>query len=651
MEHRKSSRDRLAKPTWQNWLVPLLLVALSIAVLNSMLGNPGQIELKYSRFKQLLQEDKVKSLRIGRSDIVGETTEEIKDDSGRKAKRFRTPRVGVENDEGLIPLLDTKAINYSAEDEPSALKMAIIWFLPVIVFMLFLYFFLFRKIGAGGSAMTFGRSRAKLYAQEDLNISFEDVAGIDEAVEELREVVDFLKTPQKYQAIGGRIPKGVLLVGPPGTGKTLLAKAVAGEADAPFFGLSGSDFVEMFVGVGAARVRDLFAQAEQRAPCIIFIDELDALGKTRGTGIVGGHDEREQTLNQLLVEMDGFDSNRGVIIMAATNRPETLDPALLRPGRFDRTVVVDRPDVNGREAILKVHVRNVKVAEDLDLRSIAALTPGFVGADLANLINEAALLAARNGKPHVGKHDLEEAIERGVAGLERKQRVMLPEEKQRIAYHECGHAIVAYMLPGADPVHKISIIPRGVGALGYTLQRPLDDRYLATQTELENRICTLLGGIAAEEIVFPEVSTGAQNDLERVSQIARSMVREFGMSTKLGKINYNDRERSQFLGSAFGGSAGMYSEATACEIDHEVKRIVDSAHKLAREILHQNRAALERLSAILLEKEVIDAAKLKEVMDATSPRLVPGTEKAGSLGSAPAHAPKLGDATSSVASE
>ncbi len=333
--------------------------------------------------------------------------------------------------------------------------------------------------------MTFGRSRAKLYAQEDLHVSFDDVAGLEEAVDELREVVDFLKNPEKYLAVGGRIPKGVLLVGPPGTGKTLLARAVAGEAGVPFFGLSGSDFVEMFVGVGAARVRDLFAQADQRAPCIIFIDELDALGKSRGSGIVGGHDEREQTLNQLLVEMDGFDSNRGVIIMAATNRPEILDAALLRPGRFDRTVVVDRPDVKGREAILQVHIRNVKVAEDLNLREIASLTPGFVGADLANLINEAALLAGRKGLPHVTRPLLEEAIERSMAGLERKQRVMMPEEKRRIAYHECGHAIVAFLLPGTDPVHKISIVPRGIGALGYTLQRPLDDRYLATQSELK----------------------------------------------------------------------------------------------------------------------------------------------------------------------
>ncbi|MFO0945528.1 MAG: ATP-dependent zinc metalloprotease FtsH [Planctomycetota bacterium] len=628
MESRKASRDKLGRPNWQGWAVPLLLVLVSLAALHTMLLNSSTVNIEYSKFKRLLAEDKVKSVKIGPTEIVGEANQEVKDDSGRQSRRFRTARVGLENDASLYALLEDRKINYTGEEEPSAFTLALLWLLPVLLVMGFLYFFMFRRLGAGGSAMTFGRSKAKLYAQEDLNISFDDVAGIDEAVEELREVVDFLKTPQKYQAIGGRIPKGVLLVGPPGTGKTLLAKAVAGEADVAFFGLSGSDFVEMFVGVGAARVRDLFAQGEQRAPCIIFIDELDALGKTRGSGMVGGHDEREQTLNQLLVEMDGFDSNRGVIIMAATNRPETLDPALLRPGRFDRTVVVDRPDVNGREAILKVHVRNVKVAEDLDLRSIAALTPGFVGADLANLVNEAALLAARKGKPHVGKMDLEEAIERGVAGLERKQRVMMPEEKQRIAYHECGHAIVAYMLPGADPVHKISIIPRGIGALGYTLQRPLDDRYLATQSELENRICTLLGGIAAEELVFPEVSTGAQNDLERVSQIARSMVREFGMSPKLGRINYNNRERSQFLGGMGALTGSDYSEATACDIDQEVRRIVDAAATLAKEILVENRSALERLAQLLLEKEVLDADQLKEVMDATSPRLVHGTMKA-----------------------
>ncbi len=375
-------------------------------------------------------------------------------------------------------------------------------------------FFAFRWMAGGNSPLTFGRSRHKLYAQKDLKITFQDVAGIDEAVAELREIVDFLKTPEKYQALGGRIPKGVLLVGPPGTGKTLLAKAVAGEADVPFFSMSGSDFVEMFVGVGASRVRDLFGQAESRAPCIIFIDELDALGKTRGGSAIGGHDEREQTLNQLLVEMDGFDSNRGVIIMAATNRPETLDAALLRPGRFDRTVVVDRPDIVGREAILKVHVRTVKLADDVDLRHVASLTPGSVGADLANLVNEAALMAARNNRNAVTMAEFDEAVERGAIGLERKSRIMHPEEKQRVAYHEAGHALVACALPNTHPVHKVSIIPRGMGALGYVLQRPEDDRFNLTKRELESHIKVALGGTMAEEIFYGEISNGATTDLQ-----------------------------------------------------------------------------------------------------------------------------------------
>jgi cell division protease FtsH len=603
----------------------LLIVAVVAALLRGAFAESDDVTISYHAFKQLVEGDQVEKVQFTSPyTLTGKARSPVADEQGRKSEEFSVNMYGLPKDDSLTKLLDEHKVDYRAAAKPNEWGMALLWMLPTLVLFGLLTFLLFRRMGPGGSAMTFGRSKHKLYAQEDLHVTFDDVAGIDEAVAELREVVDFLKTPEKYQAIGGRIPKGVLLVGPPGTGKTLLARAVAGEAGVAFFGLTGSDFVEMFVGVGAARVRDLFAQAEQRAPCIIFIDELDALGKTRGGGYVGGHDEREQTLNQLLAEMDGFDSNRGVIIMAATNRPEILDAALLRPGRFDRTVVVDRPDVIGREAILKVHVRNVKVAEDLDLREVAALTPGFVGADLANLVNEAALLAARQGFPHVAKHHLEEAIERGVAGLERKQRVMMPEEKRRIAYHECGHAIVAYLLPGSDPVHKISIIPRGVGALGYTLQRPLDDRYLATQTELEGRICTLLGGITAEELVFKEVSTGAQNDLDRVTRLARSMVTEYGMSPRLGRLNYRDSEHSQFLGAS-AGVAREYSEETAREIDLEARRIVDASQKLVREILVEQREALERLSELLLEKEVLDAHEFREVMEATSPRLVPGT--------------------------
>ncbi len=383
------------------------------------------------------------------------------------------------------------------------------------------FFFMLRRLGGAGSPMAFGRSRGKMYAQEDIGITFEDVAGIDEAVDELREVVEFLRSPERYQVLGGRIPKGVLLVGPPGTGKTLLAKAIAGEAGVPFFSLSGSDFVEMFVGVGAARVRDMFQQAENKAPCIIFIDELDALGKTRGSSVVGGHDEREQTLNALLVEMDGFDTNSGVIVLAASNRPETLDPALLRPGRFDRHVLVDRPDVRGREEILKVHVQNVKLDSTVNLKEIASITSGFVGADLANLVNEAALLAARNSKTAVGMKEFNEGVERVTAGLEKRKRVIHVDEKQRVAYHEAGHALVAYSLPNTDPVHKVSIIPRGLAALGYTMQRPEDDRYLMTQSELESRIQVLLAGTITEEMIYNDISTGAQNDLERASDIAR----------------------------------------------------------------------------------------------------------------------------------
>jgi cell division protease FtsH len=486
-----------------------------------------------------------------------------------------------------------------------------------------------RRIGGAGSPMAFGRSRGKMYAQEDLGITFDDVAGIDEAVEELREVVEFLRSPEKYQVLGGHIPKGVLLVGPPGTGKTLLAKAIAGEAGVPFFGLSGSDFVEMFVGVGAARVRDMFQQAAAKAPCIIFIDELDALGKTRGTSVVGGHDEREQTLNALLVEMDGFGSNSGVIVLAATNRPETLDPALLRPGRFDRHVLVDRPDVRGREAILRVHVTNVKLDPAVNLEQIARITSGFVGADLANLVNEAALLAARNDKSSVGMDEFNEGVERVTAGLEKKKRVIHEDEKKRVAYHEAAHALVAFSLPNTDPVHKVSIIPRGLAALGYTMQRPEDDRYLLTQSELESRIQVLLAGTIAEEMVYADVSTGAQNDLERASEIARAMVMDYGMS-RLGRVTYRESGRSPFLAGAGPElpSARGHSEQTAREIDEEVRRIVDAAIARVRRILESRRAALEAVTRRLIESEVIDGEELRVIVEAATdaPQLVPGTE-------------------------
>jgi cell division protease FtsH len=620
-----------------------LLIVLGLVLLFWLLHRePATVPLKYGELIQVLQAARhdphisVQKVKVGRTDIRGEivTTDPASDGNGgpthSQTISFQTQRLGLENDAELQALLrDAVGPSYQGEEEESPLKSIYSLIFTVVLFGLLGVGLLLavRWLSGGGGALTFGRSRAKLYAQKDLHITFRDVAGIDEAVAELREVVDFLKTPEKYQALGGRIPKGVLLVGPPGTGKTLLAKAVAGEADAPFFSLSGSDFVEMFVGVGAARVRDLFAQAESRAPCIIFIDELDALGKARAGAIVGGHDEREQTLNQLLVEMDGFDSNRGVIIMAATNRPETLDAALLRPGRFDRQVVVDRPDINGREAILKVHVRNVRVAPDVDLRRVAGLTPGSVGADLANLVNEAALMAARAGKELVTMTDFDEAVERGAVGLERKSRIMNADEKQRVAYHEAGHALVACSLPNTHPVHKISIIPRGVGALGYVLSRPDEDRYLVTQSELESKIKVALGGTLAEELVFREISNGATSDLENASHIARSMVKEYGMS-RLGRVAYHERGGPGFLSGAPGLEERQYSEETAREIDVEVRKILDDATREVRAVLLARRPALEAIAQRLMEKEVMDGAELRQLLEALSPgpRLVPSSE-------------------------
>ena len=563
-------------------------------------------------------------------DARGEATEandaNDANDSAAKAKpddgvaaeefqRFTVPLVGFspETRSELSDLLIEKGIEVSGSS-PEVNWNSVVGIVLVLAILGLLLFSLARY-SAAGNPLAFGRSRGKMYADDDVPFTFDDVAGQDEAVEELREVVEFLKTPEKYQALGGRIPKGVLLVGPPGTGKTLLAKAVAGEAGVPFFSLSGSDFVEMYVGVGAARVRDMFQQAVAKSPSIIFIDELDALGKVRGSGMPGGHDEREQTLNALLVEMDGFASDDSVIVMGATNRPETLDPALMRPGRFDRNVLVDRPDYKGREAILKVHGAKRQLAPEVDLAKLAKLTPGFVGADLENLCNEAALLAARAGKTAVGNVELEEAIERVVAGLEKTSKVIQEDEKIRVAYHECGHALVACVLPNTDPVHKISIIPRGLGALGYTLQRPEEDRHLITVSEIRNRICCLLGGIAAEDTVFEEASTGASNDLERSTDMARRMVTEFGMSRKLGRVNYAKSGRSPFLaGAQSGGPDFVNSEKTLREIDEEVKRIIDECMATAREIMRDHRAVLERMTRDLLEVEVMDADQLADIL-------------------------------------
>jgi cell division protease FtsH len=449
---------------------------------------------------------------------------------------------------------------------------------------------------------------------DELDVTFDDVAGVDEAKQELVEVVEFLKEPGKFTELGGKMPRGVLLVGPPGTGKTLLSKAVAGESGVPFFSLSGAEFVEMFVGLGAARVRDLFQQAKEKAPCIIFIDELDALGKARGFGGMGGHDEREQTLNQLLVEMDGFDPKIGVILMAATNRPEILDPALLRPGRFDRQILVDRPDKEGRVQILRVHLKDIKVEDNLDIENLAAMTPGMSGADLANLINEAALLAVRRNKKLVGMPEFEEAVERIIAGLEKKNRLINPKEREIVAFHEMGHALVALSLPGTDPVQKISIIPRGIAALGYTMQVPTEDRFLMNRTELLNRIATLLGGRASEQIIFGEISTGAHNDLSRATDIARSMVKEYGMSDKIGQVYFAREKRSAFMDMAGFESAGEYSEATAELIDGEVREIITSQYAKALEILQEKKKLLKKGAERLLEKEKMDGEELKSLM-------------------------------------
>ena len=566
--------------------------------------------IPYSEFKSHVAGNRVQEVTISEDRIRGT----LKGDG--TATPFTTVRV---EDPKLVEELMAQGVKVNGEVASRWVAEILGWVIPLI-FLIALWSFFFRRIGgAEGGVMSFARSRAKIYAEDDVTVKFSDVAGVDEAEEELREIVEFLKNPRKYTSIGGRIPKGVLLVGPPGTGKTLLARAVAGEANVPFFSLSGSEFVEMFVGVGAARVRDLFAQAETKAPCIVFIDELDALGKVRIQTPMGSHEEREQTLNQLLAEMDGFDARKGVIIMGATNRPEVLDPALLRPGRFDRQVLVDKPDVRGREDILRIHVKNVKIAEGVELKVLAARTAGFAGADLANLVNEAALLAARRDKTSVEMKDFDEAIDRLIAGLEKK-RVMSTKERRIVAFHESGHAIVATVLPNLDPVHKISIVQRGFGALGYTMQLPLEDRYLMTRADLLSQLAVLLGGRSAEEIAFNEISTGAQNDLQRATDIARAMVTEFGMSEALGAVNYNGHQRNAFLESPFAPERGQYAEETALKIDNEVKRILTEAHETARGILRERRDTLDALSERLLEKEVIEAEELQSIMGEVPPK-------------------------------
>jgi cell division protease FtsH len=591
------------------WYV--LLGVWAVLLIQNYLHSAFAIKtIPYSQFLNLLKQDKVTEVSITSNRIQGK----MKADGAGGGDMFRAVRVDPE----ISSLLEQYNVQFKGEIESTFLRDLLSWVFPVFLFLGIWYFFIKRMTGQQPGFMTLGKNKAKIYVEDELGVTFEDAAGVDEAKQELQEVIEFLREPTRYTELGGKMPRGILLVGPPGTGKTLLAKAVAGESHVPFFSMSGSEFVEMFVGLGAARVRDLFDQAKKKAPCIIFIDELDALGKARGFGAMGGHDEREQTLNQLLVEMDGFDPQVGVILIAATNRPEILDPALLRPGRFDRHILVDRPDKKGREEILNVHLKGITVGNDLDVENLAAMTPGMVGADLANLVNEAALLAVRRRKKEVGMAEFEEAVERVMAGLEKKNRLINKDEREIVAYHELGHAIVALSIPGTDPVQKISIIPRGIAALGYTMQVPTEDRFLMKKSELLNKIATLLGGRASEEIIFGDISTGAHNDLSKATDIARSMVKEYGMSGKVGQVYFaRERQTPFFIMPQEGG--GEYSESTAELIDGEVRDIIQEQYIRALEILQKEKHVLEGAAKLLMEKEKIQGEDLKAIMEEMSP--------------------------------
>ncbi len=600
-----------------------LAAFLLIVAIQNYVVAPHVENLSYSSFKALLKSGKLEDVVLTERTISGtlrneglegllpkEKLDELRQ-FGKGVHRFRTVRV---DDPNLIQELEAAQVRFAGRIQNTWFATLLSWVLPAVIFVALWSFFM-KRMGAAGGLMQIGKSKVKVYMEKATGVTFNDVAGVDEAKEELQEIVSFLKEPKRYGHLGGRIPKGVLLVGPPGTGKTLLARAVAGEAGVPFFSINGSEFVEMFVGVGAARVRDLFEQARQKAPCIIFIDELDALGKARGINPVGGHDEKEQTLNQLLVEMDGFDPSQGVVLLAATNRPEILDPALLRAGRFDRQVLVDRPDRPGRVQILTVHLKKVRLAGDVDPEQVAALTPGFTGADLANLVNEAALLATRRGAAAVALDDFTRAIERLVAGLEKKNRLLNPREREVVAYHEMGHALVAMSLPGVDPVHKISIIPRGIGALGYTIQRPTEDRFLMTREELENKMIVLLGGRASEHLVFQHLSTGAADDLAKATNIARSMVMRYGMHEKLGHVAL-ESERPAFLQGLGTAAPGReYSEETAREIDCAVREIVKNAFDRAVATLTEQRDQLEQGARLLLRKETLNEQDLEQLRE------------------------------------
>jgi cell division protease FtsH len=609
----------LPRPRFTPWVLIALVVA-GLFALNGWFSNASRDQVTYTEYRQLVDDGKISgTITISDTSISGSYI----DDGGQEVPFSATVTTGfVPNDELLF--LQGKGIDVDMTG-PSPWLSLLLNIVPLLLLMGVVYYFLFRRMGAGGAGnpLTMGKNKVKIYDRKEMKTTFSDVAGVDEAKEELGEIVEFLKNPKKYQRLGGRIPKGVLLLGPPGCGKTLLARAVAGEANVPFFFMSGSEFVEMFVGLGAARVRELFQQAKERAPALVFLDEIDTIGKGRsgamGAGF-GAHDEREQTLNQLLVEMDGFDSQKGVIIMAATNRPDVLDPALVRPGRFDRQVVVDRPDLRGREEILRVHARGVALSPDVDLRTIAARTPGFTGADLENVVNEAALLAARREKNAVHEDELEEAIDRASMGLERKSRVMSDKEKIRVASHEMGHAIVAHYLENLDPVHRITIIPRGTAALGLTMTRPLEDRYLATEPELKDMLAFAMGGRVAEELVFGEISTGAQNDLERATQIARAMIAQYGMSEAVGPLSLGMEE----VGNPFAGP--KISGRTAEKIDDEVLRLLNEAHDRADVILRERRELLDDLSALLLVTETIDGPDLEAYAGGT--KRIPSSDEA-----------------------
>ncbi len=605
----KDKKQQNSFNNFSKFSIIYILIGIFMVYMYQFYSTTEKTTISYSQFKQLVEQGKIKKCKISEKYIKG--TYIAKDN---KTKKFITVAV---DDPNLVKDLQKHNVDFSGTITNTWLTNLIFgWILP-FGFLFFLWWLMTKKMrGTSGGLFGFGKSRFKVYLNEKPDVKFSDVAGAEEAKQEIQEIVEFLKDPDKYKRLGGRAPKGVLLVGAPGTGKTLLAKATAGEAGTPFISISGSEFVEMFVGVGASRVRDLFNEAKKLSPCIVFIDEIDAIGKSRALNSLTSNDEREQTLNQLLAEMDGFDSSVGVIIMAATNRPEVLDPALMRPGRFDRQIIVDKPDVKGREAILKVHIKKIKIGNDVNVETLAKMTPGLVGADLANIVNEAALLAARENKDAVNMEHFEEAIERQLAGLKKKNRVIKEDEKKRVAYHESGHAIIAYLLPGADPVHKISIVPRGLSALGYTQQLPTDEKYLITKEDMLDKVAVLFGGRAAEEIVFGSISTGAQNDLMRATDIVRAIITQFGMDEKLGLVVFEKPGGNQFLTSeGILKERDEISEKTKELIDEEISRMMREIYERAKKILLENRDKLEILANELLQKEIINEEELKAVME------------------------------------